>query len=319
MYQPKVSIIIPVYNGRDYLTQSIESALKQTYRNFEIIVINDGSTDDGETKKIAEKYKDRIKYFHKENGGVSTALNYGISKMGGEFFSWLSHDDLYHPEKLEEQIKYLNKVILNNAIEVSKAVLYCDTEYINDKSEVILRLKPIAKEFESTRNIIVKNLKNNRLGGCSFLVHKNALLEMKGFNESIKTVSDYDLWYRLLLNNYQFFYVPKTLVQGRMHKNQVTYRMSEIGYREFDEFHIWLLNSLDKKTEFNDYNIYYKIACYARQRGYNKSAKYGFKLMKKRSASLKYYSLKSIGIVYSDFYKIAKNTSKKIYTKIFIK
>ena len=94
MYNPKVSIIIPVYNGSDYLQQSIESALAQTYKNIEVIVVNDGSNDNGATEKIANYYRDKIKYFSKPNGGVSSALNFGISKMEGEWFSWLSHDDI---------------------------------------------------------------------------------------------------------------------------------------------------------------------------------------------------------------------------------
>ena len=77
--QPKVSIVIPVYNGANYLGEAIDSALEQTYENIEIIVVNDGSTDDGATREIALSYGDRIRYFEKENGGVSSALNLGIN------------------------------------------------------------------------------------------------------------------------------------------------------------------------------------------------------------------------------------------------
>ena len=81
---PLVSIIIPVYNGEDYIYLAIESALRQTYKNIEIIVINDGSTDN--TEKICKKYGNLIKYIKKENGGVSTALNLGIKNMKGSYF-----------------------------------------------------------------------------------------------------------------------------------------------------------------------------------------------------------------------------------------
>lgn len=83
---PLVSIIIPVYNGSNYMREAIDSALAQTYSNIEIIVVNDGSNDDGETRNIALSYGDKIRYFEKENGGVSTALNLGIKNMGGIFF-----------------------------------------------------------------------------------------------------------------------------------------------------------------------------------------------------------------------------------------
>ena len=80
-FHPLVSIIIPVYNGANYMREAIDSALAQTYRNIEIIVVNDGSNDNGETERIALSYGDKIKYFHKENGGVSSALNLGIQNM----------------------------------------------------------------------------------------------------------------------------------------------------------------------------------------------------------------------------------------------
>ncbi len=85
-FHPLVSIIIPVYNGSNFLSQSIDCALAQSYENKEIIVINDGSTDSGESEKIALSYGDRIRYYHKENGGVSSALNFAFHKMNGEYF-----------------------------------------------------------------------------------------------------------------------------------------------------------------------------------------------------------------------------------------
>ena len=108
---PKVSIIIPVYKGKDFMREAIDSALAQTYKNIEIIVVNDGSDDNGVTKKIAESYGNKIRYFEKENGGVSTALNLAIDNMTGDYFSWLSHDDRYYPNKIESQIKYLKQFI----------------------------------------------------------------------------------------------------------------------------------------------------------------------------------------------------------------
>ena len=97
-FNPLVSIIIPVYNGENYLAEAINSALSQTYNNIEVIVINDGSKD--QTDTICKSYGDRIKYLKKENGGVASALNFGIDNMNGEYFSWLSHDDLYLPDKV---------------------------------------------------------------------------------------------------------------------------------------------------------------------------------------------------------------------------
>ena len=108
-FNPKVSIIIPVYNGSDFMKEAIDSAINQAYKSIEIIVINDGSKDDGKTKNIALSYGNNIRYFEKENGGVATALNLGIKEMTGEYFSWLSHDDYYYPKKIEKQINFLKK------------------------------------------------------------------------------------------------------------------------------------------------------------------------------------------------------------------
>ena len=133
MKLPLVSIVIPVYNGSNYLSEAIESALSQTYENIEVIVVNDGSNDDGKTKKVAENYGKKIRYYEKKNGGVSSALNYAIKKASGEFISWVSHDDKILPKKIELQIEYLMK---NNLLD-SNVVLYSDHNMINKNSEFI--------------------------------------------------------------------------------------------------------------------------------------------------------------------------------------
>ena len=122
---PLVSIVIPVYNGSDYMSDAIDSAINQTYNNIEIIVVNDGSNDNGKTEEIALSYGDKIRYIKKENGGVSSALNTGIKNMKGKYFSWLSHDDLYTPDKVEKEINALkdsgsdDTVVLCDCIQVN--------------------------------------------------------------------------------------------------------------------------------------------------------------------------------------------------------
>src|SRR5512140_3857263 len=103
---PLVSVVIPVYNGANYLREAIDSALAQTYPHVEVIVVNDGSNDGGRTRAVATSFGSRVRYFEKENGGVASALNLGIREMRGAFFSWLSHDDVYYPEKIARQVAY---------------------------------------------------------------------------------------------------------------------------------------------------------------------------------------------------------------------
>ena len=138
-YFPLVSIIIPVYNGANYMREAIDSALAQTYKNIEIIVVNDGSKDNGKTEEIALSYGDQIHYFSKENGGCASALNVGIKNMKGEYFSWLSHDDLYYPSKIEHQINILNE--LDN----KDTIIYGGYELIDEKSLSLRFIKPDEK------------------------------------------------------------------------------------------------------------------------------------------------------------------------------
>lgn len=108
-YNPLVSIIIPVYNGVDFLREAIDNALTQSYNNIEILVINDGSNDKNKTEKIALSYGKKIKYYYKQKKGIASALNYGIKKMNGEYFSWLNRDSLYHVDKIYDQIEFFKK------------------------------------------------------------------------------------------------------------------------------------------------------------------------------------------------------------------
>lgn len=99
----KVSVIIPTYNRPMWLPETIESVLNQTYPNIEIIVVNDGSTDN--TEQVLEPYRDRIKYIYKENGGPGSAVNAGIMASTGEYVARIDDDDLFLPEKVELQVK----------------------------------------------------------------------------------------------------------------------------------------------------------------------------------------------------------------------
>ena len=104
----KVSIIIPVYNTEKYLRECIESALNQTYKDIEIIAVNDGSNDN--SLKILESFKNRIKIISKKNGGTATALNEGIKNMTGEWFKWLSADDVLYSNAIEELMKEVESI-----------------------------------------------------------------------------------------------------------------------------------------------------------------------------------------------------------------
>lgn len=101
----KVSVVIPVYNARDVIRETIESMLAQTWTDYDIVIVDDGSTDGSEA--IVRKFRDRIRYMRQENSGVACARNRGIAESTGEYVALLDHDDLWHLRKLERQVAVL--------------------------------------------------------------------------------------------------------------------------------------------------------------------------------------------------------------------
>ncbi len=205
--KPLVSIIIPVYNGEDYVKEAIDSALNQTYDNKEIIVVNDGSFDKTET--ICLKYGKKIKYFSKENGGVSTALNLAIKKASGEYISWLSHDDLYYPNKIEDEVKIAN----NNTI------IYSDYDLIDENGNNIGNIILPHEKLENKNSLpLMKGLIN----GITLLIPKKAFIDCGEFNIDLKCTQDYDMWFRMLTKGYNFVHLEQSLASSRQHRNQTT-------------------------------------------------------------------------------------------------
>jgi glycosyltransferase involved in cell wall biosynthesis len=225
MPNPKVSIIIPVYNGANYLHQAIDSALNQTYYNCEIIVVNDGSRDDGATEQIALSYGNKIRYFYKENGGVSSAFNLGIQKMEGEYFSWLSHDDIFVPHKIRSQIDFIDGR--------KDVVVYGDFEIIDGKSKYIgtRREKQIPSELFRYHLIF-----SHPIHGCTVLIPKAIIDTVGGFDESLKTVQDYDLWYRIS-KIFKFVHQDAVLARYRIHESQGINTVRPECVREYTVFY----------------------------------------------------------------------------------
>lgn len=238
--KPKVSIIIPVYNGSNYLKEAIESALAQTYKNIEILVINDGSSDAGKTAKIAKSYLPRIRYYEKENGGVASALNFGIRKMKGEYFSWLSHDDVYLPDKIAFQLEFIKCC-------PKKAVLYSNFELINAKGRHLKMFK-----FRPPKAHFIYYLIDEKfINGCTILVSKKAFKETGLFNEKLNNVPDYEMWYRLINKGYNFYHVPKVLVKSRVHSQQSGQLKKDVQLVEEDYLYGWLLKNMPLEKIFD--------------------------------------------------------------------
>jgi len=200
--EEKVSIVIPVYNGANYLHEAINCALAQTYLNVEVVVVNDGSNDDGETERIALSYGDRIRYFSKENGGVATALNLGLEKMTGDYFSWLSHDDMYTPDKIEKQIKALRQF-------GEQAVVSSDYCHISPAGKLLQTYRVSPQGTSNTRALLAIS---HEVGfhGCAFLIPRQYFDRFGWFDPALRYTQDVDMWFRMA-GNVPFIHVKRCL------------------------------------------------------------------------------------------------------------
>lgn len=207
---PRVSIIMPVYNGSNYLSTALDSALAQDYDNIEIVIINDGSTDS--TKHVIEAYSDeRIRYFEKANGGVATALNLGIQEMTGEYFCWLSHDDVYLPHKISTQLTVYSMLYAGQDV-----VLCSDYQLIDEEGRVITTVR-------LEHSLLMKKpeyaVLRGSIHGCSVFIPRRFFDEVGLFDASLPGTQDYDLWSKAM-ENWRFVHLPEPLIQSRWHAEQ---------------------------------------------------------------------------------------------------
>lgn len=211
---PKVSLCMPVYNGGRYFPLALESALAQDYPNLEIVVVNDGSTDNGETERAALLHSDRIRYVRQPNGGVASALNHALRLATGHYFAWLSHDDIHFPHKTSAQVKFLEELGRPDAC------LFSDYQLIGPDDEIVDTIKLPA---ERIRRAPRWPLFRGMINGCSLLVPMRYMREYGPFDECLRYVQDYDLWERIL-TDHEFFHQPEVLIQYRIHPGQDTHK-----------------------------------------------------------------------------------------------
>lgn len=253
---PLVSIIIPVYNGKNYLKEAIESALAQTYPNCEILVVNDGSRDGGATEEIALAYGKRIRYFHKENGGVATALNMGIREMKGDYFSWLSHDDLYHPQKIQREIETLAQ-----RGDMTR-IIYEDYEMLDAETGLKTPVRLHCSYDEALLEKSVFPVLQGAVYGCAMLIHKSHFQRVGLFDETLKATQDYELFFRLFYRQ-KTLYLSEVLTVSRVHRDQGTKTMTEYDserellYRQFFS----RLTKEDAEELYGSLYIWYQQMC----------------------------------------------------------
>ena len=213
-FNPLVSIVIPVYNGSNFLREAIESALAQTYKNLEIIVVNDGSKDD--TESIALSFGDKIRYFAKENGGTSTALNLGIANMRGDYFSWLSHDDLYYPQKISRAVEELAKLENKDTI-ITSDLDGMDEDY--KKTFTTALYQEHMDAFKTRKSSYLYPVVYNKTHGCTHLFSKKVFETVGLFDVTSLVAHDFEFYYRAFAK-FPHLYINEVLVM-----NQVVMRL----------------------------------------------------------------------------------------------
>lgn len=267
-FNPKVSIVIPVYNGSQYLGEAIDSALAQTYKNLEIIVSNDGSNDDGATEAVAKSYGDKIIYLgKKENGGASTALNAAIKVMTGEYFSWLSHDDMYYPKKIQRQVEELSELKDKNTVMMS------DLDGINEKREKIYQTnyKNHINEYPLREKSLIHPVLYNQTHGCTLLIPKVCFDEVGLFDVDERVAQDFECFNRIF-QKYPHKLVSEVLVTARDTSNRMGRRAKPRASIEYSRLYIGILESLsdediallakDKLALLSDMWSFFKAAGY---------------------------------------------------------
>lgn len=210
MNTPRVSIIIPAYNAGKYVKEAVDSALAQTYKDIEVIVVDDGSTDG--TRKILEPYISggKIKYLRQANKGLSGARNMGIRNAKGEYIALLDADDAFSPEKIEKQVAHLKA---NPACDVSYCGLY---HFWDEEPDKLFKLD---YKYYSGKDVLPNLLKRSFIAPVT-VVFRRAVFDRYGFfSERIKQFAeDWELWLRLAYGGAQICFLPEILAKLRLRR-----------------------------------------------------------------------------------------------------
>ncbi len=228
--EPLVSIVLPVYNGEKFLADSIESCIGQTFTNWELLIIDDGSTD--RSAQIAKEYEqkdERIHYYkNEENMMLPRALNRGFSLAKGDYLTWTSDDNYYRPEALEKMVAKLNE---GNAEFVFTAFSYIDE---GGKETRVHRID------EDPFHLIWKY---NIVGAC-FLYTRRVLETIGGYEHELFLCEDYDYWLRIFAK-YPVAYLDENLYAYRMHSGTLTSTRLKGQYEALEKVLIKNLNARD--------------------------------------------------------------------------
>jgi len=225
--EPLVSVVIPVYNGEKYIVDTINSVISQSYCEFEIIVVDDGSTD--LTSEAVKSIKDnRIEYYYQQNSGLpAKARNHGAKIAKGNYIAFLDHDDIWFPQKLEKQM-----MVIKNNPQIALISTNAYLMYGLDKTRIPL-LHNMKEGYFNDNSFFP----NNMVVQSSALVSKHHFDAVGGLNESpdLKAIEDYDLWLRLYLK-YPCYYINECVIYYRKHSESISGTKLQVLEREIHYF-----------------------------------------------------------------------------------
>ena len=231
-----ISVVIPSYNRKDFLKRSIDSAINQTKKPLEIIVVDDGSTDGTETM-IKSDY-DFVKFIKQKNKGVSAARNIGIKVSIGEWICFLDSDDEWKKDKLEKQI---------NAMKSNPGYKFFHSNEIWIKNGIRINQKKKHKKYGG--DIFDKCLDMCRISPSSVMIDKTVFDEVGNFNENLVVCEDYELWLRIC-DKYRVFFIDEPLIiKYGGHQGQLSYSIESIENHRIKALEHLILGNLNRKNK----------------------------------------------------------------------
>lgn len=224
---PKVSVIIPAYNVAPYIGDTLDSVFAQTFSDFEVIVINDGSPDTAELERELARFLNRIGYVKQENRGASAARNAGLRIARGEFVAFLDADDLWLPSYLDEQIKFIR--------ERDCDLVCADAEvFSNDSRQAKTYMETLMAHAPSTGEVTFIGLlgAEQNLITSGVVVRRERVIEVGLFDETLRNSQDFDLWLRLALKGTRMGYQRRVLLRYRSRENSLSGDEVNVHLRE---------------------------------------------------------------------------------------
>lgn len=216
MKKPLVSVILPTYNRSKMVSRAIRSVLYQTYPFFELIIVDDGSTDD--TEQVLATFRDkRIQHIRCEkNRGGPTARNMAIKRAKGEYVAFQDSDDEWMPKKLEKHISLFERLPSNYG------VVYSDCLVIEDKRRYL-----ISSNYPPKSGFVMDDILNGNFVTMQIVTRRSCLVEEGLFDENLHRLQDWELWIRIS-QKYHYYYIPEPLTVVYRHKNSLTSNLNEL-------------------------------------------------------------------------------------------